>query len=339
MIFAPRPSQEEFLAALAVAAGASGLAARHRLPDGRVPWPAGGRAAELWALSAATAVPRGAPRRGAHHETRRPIPPPRSRRYGRCLNGRRRPTSRARASARTATSRSTTPRCRLRATPPVLKVVHWPSQPAAAGPRRLLCHPRAGPQIRADATIPTLLSAPYFSCVVPGRLKAEAVRQALTGPGAARLPSQHPAQAPSARPASGPRFGGAHSARSFRRLARRAIRMIGGCYGRSIQVPPGRGSAVIETILKEEQGKINAAARSLPIRSPGQPHQCLWQRRSQLHRRGGDVLSRRRSGPCQPHLRDWRFAPAGRTAIDLDRADAGFHAGDPGDLRHSKPAR
>ncbi len=38
-------------------------------------------------------------------------------------------------------------------------------------------------------TIPALLSAPYFSCVVPGSLKAEAVRHMLLGPIAAECPA------------------------------------------------------------------------------------------------------------------------------------------------------
>jgi glucosamine-6-phosphate deaminase len=38
------------------------------------------------------------------------------------------------------------------------------------------------PTAALTLTIPTLLSAAYFSCVVPGERKAEAVRQALLGP-------------------------------------------------------------------------------------------------------------------------------------------------------------
>jgi glucosamine-6-phosphate deaminase len=38
-------------------------------------------------------------------------------------------------------------------------------------------------------TIPTLFSAPYFSCVVPGALKAEAVREMLLGPVTAQCPA------------------------------------------------------------------------------------------------------------------------------------------------------
>jgi glucosamine-6-phosphate deaminase len=38
------------------------------------------------------------------------------------------------------------------------------------------------PAAALTLTIPTLFSAPYFSCVVPGAMKAEAVRQMLLGP-------------------------------------------------------------------------------------------------------------------------------------------------------------
>ena len=45
------------------------------------------------------------------------------------------------------------------------------------------------PRSALTLTIPTLLSAPYFSCVVPGESKAEAVRQALLGPVAPACPA------------------------------------------------------------------------------------------------------------------------------------------------------
>jgi glucosamine-6-phosphate deaminase len=47
-------------------------------------------------------------------------------------------------------------------------------------------------------TIPTLFSAPYFSCVVPGARKAEAVRQMLLGPIAAECPASVLRRHPSA---------------------------------------------------------------------------------------------------------------------------------------------
>jgi glucosamine-6-phosphate deaminase len=45
------------------------------------------------------------------------------------------------------------------------------------------------PTLALTLTIPVLIAAPYFSCVVPGALKAEAVRQMLLGPIALECPA------------------------------------------------------------------------------------------------------------------------------------------------------
>jgi glucosamine-6-phosphate deaminase len=51
------------------------------------------------------------------------------------------------------------------------------------------------PQQALTLIIPSLLTAPFFACIVPARSKAEAVRRMLTGPYHSRLPSQYSASA------------------------------------------------------------------------------------------------------------------------------------------------